>query len=1405
VRIFSKGSFVRKGAKWLSVIALLAFNRPGLRAQMGAVPASAGTTAQQLIAHGPATKLTDTAVAMRQPAETRRPQSHRFPGWHSARKRGPDFLKQFLRPKANVVIPVTKSGGPPTRREGIPATGLQTTQFALTPNALPGFDFRKSLPADFLPTGVAVGDINGDGKEDWVVSNGGSNDVWVYLGQGDGTASLPTVVPLAGQSPVAVALADLRGNGILDLVVAEADSSTVEVLLGKGDGTFGAGTLYQTPDPPSTLVLANFHGNGHLDVAVGMDDLNSIDPKVYEDAIVLFPGDGSGKLSSPIVWANVNAVPDVTGLAVADLNGDGLPDLVVLEGFGGAPGIYALLSQGDGTFKQSYFDSHVPGVVNFDAIAMGDLNEDGHADLVIVDSDGNASIATGNGDGTFSSASTWKVFGTGDTGFSAALVDLNGDGHLDLVTSSATVIGDQSLGLNAGDLVCVLLGDGQGNLSPANVYRGESGMFSLAVADLNGDGRPEVITANQDSDSVTVYLNDGRGGFGDPSGGYIGYIAGSKSSGGVLNAPFSNFQFLDVNGDGKPDLVLLEYGEVFPDPFQITVLLNDGTGHFGKPIRSPGVTGGFEVGDLVFGDFRNTGHRDFLSVDLEYSGNPFLAFAANNGDGTFAAPSITQPPTAEGILASGDFNGDGNLDFVVAGLSNQANPSSQLVVLLGHGDGTFTLGPIYTFDTTGASTAPALIYVGDFNHDGKLDVLVWDNGSLEGSANYNLYEFLGHGDGTFSPPKVVISNLGTFTLIDLNHDGMPDVVELVQSSPVSIGPPQFNIYMGKVDGSFEFANSYSPYVGQFGSFFIFGKGGLFPGAGPLVADFNGDGIPDIAAFQAPVGTGEAVVQFLLGNGDGTFTPSFSTFHFGNRFAPQHAFDVDGDGRADLVELDGYASAYNILRSVPGPAFQMRMKADPVIGSNGGVTISLALPATGPTTITLTASDPAISIPVAVTIPAGELTQDVSFLVGNTFNLAHVFSIQAQLGGESEIVYGSQSSLAGLLFTTGVASTESAFPGGSTPDFGFVASSAGGYSSTLAISCQGLPVGATCQFGENPLPLEAGLFATSTLIVNVNAGVAEGSYPFSVVASDGALTVTASTTLLVGDFQLSIMPATATTISGDSMTYTVPVLSIGGYSQPVIFACTTAAAGATCSTASRSAVPQSPPFGEPLSVQVSSLPIGTYSFTVTGTSGPFTHSAVGQFNVGDFSGSISQTAYTVSVGSQAAPVVTINSTNGLAGQVMLNCPSPPPGIGCSFSNEFPTLPANGSIASTLTISVFSKPSASAGSPVGFPNAPRGLLIVLFVLAFLRLVIETKKSESIAVRFAARAVLLVCLTVALTNCGAGNGDSGGGGTGNSGDGGNGGTGRGGTSVTVAVPVTATFSNETKTIGTVNVTVP
>jgi len=1151
----------------------------------------------------------------------------KFLGWKYAISRGGDYLQRFMRARSDVPLPSPKAPGSFTAPSLASSASTQNTSTV----AVPGFVTRKPMLADFLPTGVVTGDFNRDGHMDWIVSSAGGNDLWVYFGNGDGTAAPPTIIPLRGQTPLDVVAADLRHIGILDLIVAEPDSATIEVLLGNGDGTFKPGALYYTPAPPLTLAAADFNGDGKIDVVVGMAG----DPSSGPLATLL--GDGTGRLGQPIISATApfTAVPAITSMAVADFNQDGLPDVVAI-GVGGNFLVLPFLSRGDGTFKQSAASLSTPDPEygpGFLGVAAGDVNGDGCPDAVITDTFGNAVVFLGNCNGSFQdTVASVKTFGVGDVAQTIAVVDVNHDGKLDIVTSGINIGPTPFLGEEAGNLVSVLLGDGSGNFSSPHVFAGEPSMVALSLADLNGDGFPDIVTANQDTDSTSIYLNDGHGGFGDPEGGYNGYLVTGNNGGTTNPAGVNHFLPVDINGDGKTDLAAIEIGKFAPYPFELTVMLNDGTGKFGPPIRTPVFDASLVIGDFKMADFRNTGHPDFLAVESVYSTNaPFLVFAPGRGDGTFGPPSMTTPVNAQGILGVGDFNGDGKLDFVVSGYGSSG---LFLTTFFGDGTGNFAAGPTQTFGAgLGSSTDPSLLFVGDYNHDGKLDVLVWVGNPTAGDVNHNVYEFLGNGDGSFAPAKLVLPNFGPFTVTDLNHDGLPDIVEITSNHSLDfVASPSFAIYLGQPDGSFTFANTVQPYPGiDFG--LTFGGPINQTDYSPLVADFNGDGNADIAVFELALGNSatprsdQLYMQIIAGNGDGTFTPSYNVLRYRKLTVPQTAVDVTGDGRADLIEFDQYTSSYHVIAAQAGPAFQIQMKSEPTVGQTGGVLITMSVPAPSARTIQLQASNPAIQIPASVVIPAGTITQEVDFQIASGFNPDQGFSIQAQLGAETEMVYGSQwdgSRPVGFQFLAGTSANT--FPGGTTGNYGINTIPLGGYSTSLQMSCQGLPAGASCVFGENPLLVSAGLLATTSLVVAVAPSMPLGSYPFIVTATDGSFSQHVNASLVVGSlgYTVSMVSSANPSVTGQSVTFGATLtLSWGGPvpAGTAVFLDGSTSIGAEGTNAGYA------------TVSTSSLTIGSHSITV-------------QYSTGSTSGNTSTPPFAQTVNKAATSTIVTPSANPL---------------------------------------------------------------------------------------------------------------------------------------------------------------
>jgi VCBS repeat protein len=186
--------------------------------------------------------------------------------------------------------------------------------------------------------------------------------------------------------------------------------------------------------------------------------------------------------------------------------------------------VVAFLGKGNGVFVQKQF---VAGT-SFDyylALDTGDINEDGCPDIVFSDSFALAFTYSGHCDGTFTQAASLRL---GDVGISLTLHDVNGDGHLDVVSGS--VLNPNAFEDSGGNLLSVLRGDGQGNFAPGSVFRGEPTLAGIAIADLNNDGHPDVISANQDADSGSIFLNNSSGDFGPPSGYAIGFTSGSMNS-----------------------------------------------------------------------------------------------------------------------------------------------------------------------------------------------------------------------------------------------------------------------------------------------------------------------------------------------------------------------------------------------------------------------------------------------------------------------------------------------------------------------------------------------------------------------------------------------------------------------------------------------------------------------------------------------------------------------------------------------------------------------------------------------------------------------------------------------------------------------------------------------------------
>lgn len=349
----------------------------------------------------------------------------------------------------------------------------------------------------------------------------------------------------------------------------------------------------------------------------------------------------------------------------------------------------------------------------------------------------------------------------------------------------------------------------------------------------------------------------------------------------LVYAPDSPQQFFgftglavgDFNEHGKPDLAIADSPAVY-------VRLSNGDGTFtlgsGSPLPlpiAPFDTNTGSSGPVVIGDFNNSGHAG-LAVGILLKEAAAILFGKGDGSFTYSNTLAYTPVDKVTWLTAADFNGDGNLDLVAT--SNI--PGISPVVLLGYGHGAFNRVP-QNFPGPASATADSSTAVGDFNGDGKLD-LVLDGANI----------LLGNGDGTFTPaPQLNVT--GAVTVADFNGDGKLDLA-------ICNGPGgSVSIFLGNGDGSFTQASSSPITVGSYPSEILAG-------------DFNNDGKMDLATANFADGT----ISLLLGNGDGTFTQAFSSpypiallngFHIA-------AADFNGDGKLDLAVGDMFESNVTIL-------------------------------------------------------------------------------------------------------------------------------------------------------------------------------------------------------------------------------------------------------------------------------------------------------------------------------------------------------------------------------------------------------------------------------------------------------------------------------------------------------------
>ena len=277
------------------------------------------------------------------------------------------------------------------------------------------------------PRQVVAGHLTNGGDLDLAIADYLSNQVAVLLGNGDGTFQPPLKFPVP--APVGIAVGDLNGDGKPDLAVVESGGTgngALGIFLGNGDGTFRKSTTYLVGVEPISVAMADFNGDGNLDVAVA----NSNQDGKAGNVMVLL-GNGRGNLGKPKVY-NVTGAP--WSIAARDLNGDKFPDLAVTQETGGS--VAVLLNDGTGKFLPPVsYSTGGGGIVD---VKIADLRKNGDQDLVVASLSQGMVVFLNNGDGTFGQPTIYQPCGNGCQPPEACVVaDFNRDGHLDVACATS--------------------------------------------------------------------------------------------------------------------------------------------------------------------------------------------------------------------------------------------------------------------------------------------------------------------------------------------------------------------------------------------------------------------------------------------------------------------------------------------------------------------------------------------------------------------------------------------------------------------------------------------------------------------------------------------------------------------------------------------------------------------------------------------------------------------------------------------------------------------------------------------------------------------------------------------------------------------------------------------------------
>jgi trimeric autotransporter adhesin len=851
-------------------------------------------------------------------------------------------------------------------------------------------------------------------------------------------------------------------------IVAQLTSPGLYVTITDLTANTVTNTQVTSGSDPGAFYGVSLRNNGIMDLV----ETGLTDPANSSPATAVLLGNGDGTFQKPVYYdVSANSYATAAGFTVDDVNGDGIPDIVVLNGTTGTNNgavipvtgtVTTLIGKGDGTFTTG----PVSNLTWTDSlqVATGVFKTGDVKDLLV-----GGTVLFGAGNGSFTQGPTNNALAnlninTASVGGNA-IGSLRNNGKLDVVVSEP-------------GFVSIFYGNGDGTFQTGPSYAGLPDYMPVSITDVDGDGNPDILLG---SNSGGVYT---EGGYDTPlpmfqilmgrgDGTFVDSPVYNQGTYGVQGNANQEIASADFNGDSKPDVLVFSNSSTGGSS-SLVMLPGNGTGALGTPVTSSINTAPYLlVGAKMYHD---------TMPDAVLAGNvnsgAQLSVLINQGNGTFAGEQDYSLASAPVSLAVGDFNGDGIPDVAV-GMSGGVD------VLFGQANG--TLGSPVQVDS---SANPIGLAAGSLTTDGRTDLVVADQ------ATGTLHVYLGNANETFTTvtaPTTGATNLGVAALGDLNNDGKLDLI-VTGFIPGSSGNPNVsNVYtfLGNGDGTFKAANTLAIASNDVAV------------TSMALADFNNSGNLGVV-----VGNPDDYTEVLLGNGDGTLTET--SLALGQRPATVAAADLLGNGYPEILvgESDTQGQGYSLtvfqnqstdwvaatttptVTVTPSPSSittaQSTMVTVAVSGGTGYPTptgsVTLSSGAYTSAAATLTSGS------AIITVPAGSLAVKTDTLTATYTPDSTSSSVYNSATGTNSVTVTAAPPPSFALTNNGNITMS---PGATTSNTSTISvTPSGGFTGAVALTCAITPTAAsdpaTCALSPASVTLSGASAGTSTLTLATTA-------------------------------------------------------------------------------------------------------------------------------------------------------------------------------------------------------------------------------------------------------------------------------------------------------------------------------